>query len=67
MEEQPKPSQIVVGKNGMVYADGVKIARLIPERGVMQFLDRDRRRCSERGSEVVEVRISDLGNLPQKK
>jgi hypothetical protein len=51
----------------MVYADGVKIGRLIPERGVMQFLDRDRRRCSERGSETVEVRLSDLGNLPQQK
>jgi hypothetical protein len=67
MTQPPKSPSIVVGKNNYLFVDGVKIARLVPERGVMQFLDRDRRRCAERGSETVEVRLSDLANLPQKK
>jgi len=67
MDKQPESSPVVVGKNNYIFIDGVKIARLVPERGVMQFLDRDRRRSAERGSETVEVKISDLANLPQKK
>lgn len=68
MSDQPtKSSLVVVGKNNYIFVDGVKIARLVPERGVMQFLDRDRRRSAERGSQTVEVKIADLTNLPQKK
>lgn len=64
---EEKSSPVVVGKNGFVYADGVKIAKLIPERGVVQFVDPDRRRCAQKGREVVEIKISDLVNLPQQK
>lgn len=67
MAQENKPSPIVVGKNGFVYADGVKIAKLIPERGVVQFIDPDRRRCLQKGRESVEVKLSDLANLPQQK
>lgn len=65
-EEQAKPSPVVVGKNGMVYADGVRIGRLVSN-GVIQVVDPDRRRCAQKGREVVEIRLSDLVNLPQKK
>lgn len=64
---QSKPSPVVVGKDGYVYADGVKLGKFVPERQSVQFLDRDRRRCLIKGREVVEVRISDLANLPQQK
>ena len=67
MAEETKSSPVVVGKNGMIYADGVRIAKLIPDRGVVQFVDPDRRRCVQKGREVVEVKLSDLVNLPQKK
>lgn len=64
---QNKSSPVVVGKDGYVYADGVKIAKFVPERQSVQFLDRDRRRCVEKGRESVEVKISDFVNLPQQK
>lgn len=64
---ETKSSPVMVSKNGFVYADGVKIGKLVSERGVVQFIDRDRRRSAQRGSDVVEVRLSDLANLPQKK
>lgn len=67
MDEQPKSSPVVVGKNGMVYADGVKVFRLIPERGVVQVMDSDRRRCEQKGRQVVEIRLSDLANLSEQK
>lgn len=67
MAEETRSSPVVVGKNGFVYADGVKIAKLVPERGVVQFIDPDRRRCAQKGRQVVEVRLTDLVNLPQQK
>lgn len=66
MDEQPKPSPVVVGKNGMVYADGVRVFRLVGE-GVVQIVDPDPRRCAQKGRQVVEIKLSDLANLPQKK
>lgn len=67
MAQESKPSPIVVGKNGFVYADGVRVGKLVSERGVVQFVDPDRRRCQQKGREVVEVRLSDLANLIQQK
>lgn len=67
MAQEPKPSPVVVGKDNYIFADGVKVARLIPERQSIQFLDRDRRRCLEKGREVVEIKLSDLASLPQHK
>lgn len=66
MDEQPKSSPVVVGKNGMVYADGVKVFRLIGE-GVVQIIDPDRRRCEQKGRETIEIKLSDLANLSNKK
>jgi hypothetical protein len=60
-------STVSVAKNGIVYADGVKVGRYIPDKGVIQFVDRDKRRCLEKGRDVVEVKLSDLVNLPQQK
>lgn len=67
MEDQPKSSPVVVGKNNFVYADGVKVFRLIPERGVVQIVDPDRRRCAQKGRETVEIRLSDLAKLTEQK
>lgn len=67
MDEHPKSSAVVVGKNGFVYADGVKVFKLIPERGVVQVVDPDRRRCAQKGRETIEIKISDLANLSQQK
>lgn len=60
-------STVSVSKNGLIYADGVKIGRLVPDRGVVQFVDRDKRRCLEKGRNVVEVKLSDLMDLPKQK
>lgn len=67
MTDNPKTSPVSVGRDGFVYADGVKLGRFIPERQTIQVQDRDRRRCLIKGREVVEIRISDLVNLPQQK
>lgn len=67
MAEEAKSSPVIIGKNGMAYVDGVRVGRLIPERGTIQFVDPDRRRCVQKGRDVVEVRLSDLANLPQQK
>lgn len=67
MDEQPKSSPVTVGKNGFVYADGVRVFRLVPERGVVQIIDPDRRRCAQKGRETVEIKLSDLANLSQQK
>lgn len=63
----PKVSQVQVGKDGFVYADGVRLGRFVPERQSIQYADKDRRRCIERGRDVVEVKISDLANLSDSK
>ena len=60
-----KLSPVSVGKDGFVYADGVKIGRQGSGPGLIQFFDRDKRRCQEKGRQVVEVSISDLANLPK--
>lgn len=67
MSQTPKSSPVIVGKNGYVYADGVKIAKFVPERQAVQFLDPDRRRCEQKGRQVVEVRLADLVKLPEQK
>lgn len=67
MSQQDKSSPVVVGKDGFAYADGLKIGKFVPERQTIQFVDKDRRRCAQKGREVVEVKIADLVNLPQQK
>lgn len=60
--EPPKLSKIVI-TDGWATVDGVKIARFVAERGVLQFVDKDRRRSSARGSRYVEVAVVDMVNL----
>jgi len=50
-------------QRGFVIAGGVKLFRVISERGTVQILDRDRRRAAHRGTPFVEVRIAQLMEL----
>ena len=49
--------------DGYVYIGGVKVARYIPERDTLQFLDKDKRRATRRGCSVVEVRVERLWEI----
>lgn len=66
-DQIPKSSPVVVGKDGFAYADGVRLGKIIPDRGTIQILDKDRRRCLIRGRETIEIKLTDLANLPQQK
>ena len=56
-------SSIQVDKRGFVVINGVKVARYLAERHCLQFVDKDRRRASERGSRLFEVSIDALADL----
>jgi hypothetical protein len=60
-------SPVVVDGSGFVYVDGVKIAKYLPERHCLQFLDKDKRRSDQRGSNVVEASLIDLVSIAKKK
>lgn len=62
-QQQPNSQTLFVGKDGYAYVDGVKIARYVPDRQVLQFVDRDRRRCLQKGREVVEISVTEFGKL----
>jgi len=48
-----------VDPHGFIWYDGVKLpCRYLPERGALEFFDKDRRRGLERGSRVVEIPLS---------
>jgi hypothetical protein len=51
---------VTVDGRGFVWVDGVKVCRYVAERGTLAFIDRDRRRCSERGGREVEVGIEEI-------
>jgi hypothetical protein len=53
----------MVDREGHLYVGGVKVARLVPERGTLQFFDKDERRTQRRGSSQVEVRCARLVEL----
>lgn len=53
----------ILAPDGFVYADGVKVARWIAERQTLEFVDRNRQRCQERGRHTVEVRVVDVAKL----
>jgi hypothetical protein len=53
------PSSPVRIVNGWVMVDGCKVARAEPG-GVLAFHDRDRRRCSERGSDQPRCTVQEL-------
>ena len=60
-------SQFRVDSENYLYVDGVKVARFVPEKECLQFLDKDRIRSTQRGSNVVEIPISELAKLAEKK
>jgi hypothetical protein len=48
---------------GFISVGGVKIGRWVRERGVLQIHDKDCRRTERRGTDCVEVKISQLVDL----
>ena len=60
-------SKIRVDSNNYVYVDGVKIARYVPEKHCLQFMDKDRIRSNQRGSNVVEVPLTEVAKIGEKK
>lgn len=61
--EPKQVNSLSVGKDGFVYADGIKIGQHIPERGTIAIMDKDHRRCIQKGREVVEIKIAEFGKL----
>jgi hypothetical protein len=53
----------LVKSGDFIYAGGVKLFRLIRERGTIQFVDSDTRRAKRRGTPLVEVKISQVCEL----
>ena len=54
---------LMVDRDSFVYIDGVKIARVIDddEGGrQLQFIDKDRRRASRRGTDKVTIAVQEL-------
>lgn len=51
---------VFIDKPGFVFVDGVKVARYIPERNSLQFVDRDPRRGKARGTRLVELPLAHL-------
>lgn len=49
---------------GWVYVDGAKVARVVERGGrpCLEFLDRDRRRSSERGSRTILADVEELAD-----
>lgn len=49
-------------KEHYLYVDGVKVARIVerPDGPCLEFHDKDKRRCERRGSDKVEIKLSDL-------
>jgi hypothetical protein len=60
-------SSVSVDTNNYVYVDGVKIARYIPEKQCLQFWDKDRIRSNQRGSNVVEVALTEVAKIGTQK
>ncbi len=57
-----KRRAIVVDAEGFIHVDGVKVARRVERDGevCIQFLDRCKRRASERGSPLAEIPAKDF-------
>jgi len=51
---------INIDRRGFVYVDGIRVCRLIPSRGTLQFCDRNRQRSQRRGTRFVEVKLEDF-------
>lgn len=64
--DKPHIVPLTVAPDGFLYADGVKVARYVPERGTLEFHDKDRQRCAQLGRTTVEVPIADVAKLAKK-
>ena len=54
---------LMVDRDSFVYIDGVKIARVIDDSEgcrQLQFIDKDRRRASRRGTDKVAIAVQEL-------
>ena len=53
---------VVVDADGFVHVDGVKVARRVERNGevCLRFVDKCRRRTSDRGSKEVEIPAADF-------
>lgn len=63
--DRPHIVPLTLAPDGFVYADGVKIARFIRERGTLEFIDKNRQRCEQLGRRTVEVPLADVAQLGQ--
>jgi hypothetical protein len=60
-----KRRTIVIDAQGFVHVDGVKVARRVERNGqvCLQFVDKCKRRTSERGTRQVEVPAADFDRM----
>lgn len=65
--DKPHIVPLTIAPDGYLYADGVKVARYVPERGTLAFHDKNRQRCEKLGRTTVEVPIADVAKLAGKK
>lgn len=56
---------IEVDERGFLKVDGVPVGRCVhrPDGPCLEFVDKDKRRSAKRGSDKVEVRLSDLNRV----
>ena len=62
---KPHIVPLTLAPDGFVYADSVKVARFVPERGTLEFIDKNRQRCEQLGRRTREVPIVDMTKLMQ--
>ena len=62
---KPHIVPLTLAPDGFVYADSVKVARFVPERGTLEFIDKNRQRCEQLGRRTVEVPVADMAKLMQ--
>lgn len=57
--------RIFVDERGFLKVDGVPVGRCIqgPDGPCLEFIDKDRRRSAIRGSNKVEVKLSDIQQI----
>ena len=57
--------KVMVDAEGFVHVDGVKVARRVERDGevCLQFIDKCKRRSSDRGSKVAEIPAKDFDRV----
>ena len=63
--DKPHIVPLTLALDGFVYADSVKVARFVRERGTLEFIDKNRQRCEQLGRRTVEVAVADVAKLVQ--